>query len=829
MFSLRFKQLRNYIVGSTTCLALWVCSSGAAAEPGGAEPIYDPNLQQVQLPPVPPIQPAPIVQPPPPPRPFQGPGGVTPTDVGGLRPADALPPDASRAGTGVVAGGGAAENAPDVGSLLSNSAAAIGVGVQQRNAITGEARVRGYRVGQVVTYGYNSFFFPARQDLDSAVSKFDAGSISDVVIIKGPYSVRYGPGFSFLDIGTFDSPRNEDGFHAKGRTSAGYATNGEGVTFLQSAEGGAEDWGFRIGYDLRVGNDYRAGDGRFVPSSYNSENVTYALGFDLGEKAKIELKGMRLYQHDVEFAGSYFDIKRLDTEAYNVRLTAIDSALFDRLTFDVWYNYTGAKGNTLQGAKQALLNPLLTNSFFPVNPNDINSINQNRFIQDASQTTFGESSRGYRLATTWGTDNCTRLTVGTDLNYVGQRLNEYIRLQQFGSGNPPTFPLPDPTLAGNDPLIRQDLGIPQCHYVDPGIFADVTIPLDKRWTLTAGARADYVYATSKARFVGGNVFLLPGNQFNPRIPGQIPGSGGTGQPVTGFDPIVFSTQPFNTDLNRNFDLFSFYGTADYKIDDHLTAFVKAGWGQRAPTLTELYAAGPFLALLQQGLNRTVGDPHLDSETNRQFDIGIVGSYTNVRFGANGFYAWINDYITFDLVRGGNPATTQVVFTNTDEATLAGGELYAEVDLTERVTPFTTISYVQGRDLTHVDTARPGNIASSRRAVTVDTEPLPGIVPLELRSGFRLHDSGDRPDWSIEFAARSVMGQNLVAASLNEQPTAGFTTFDVRAYWQVSEGVLLTGGVENIGDKFYREHLDSRAGDQLFRRGRNFYVSAEMKY
>ena len=82
---------------------------------------------------------------------------------------------------------------------------------------------------------------------------------------------------------------------------------------------------------------------------------------------------------------------------------------------------------------------------------------------------------------------------------------------------------------------------------------------------------------------------------------------------------------------------------------------------------------------------------------------------------------------------------------------------------------------------------------------------------------------------MEFLARSVMGQNLVAASLSELPTSGFTIFDVRAFWQMSDQVLLTGGVENIGDKFYREHLDPRSGDQLIRPGTNAYAALEVKY
>src|SRR5205823_14805138 len=183
-----------------------------------------------------------------------------------------------------------------------------------------------------------------------------------------------------------------------------------------------------------------------------------------------------------------------------------------------------------------------------------------------------------------------------------------------------------------------------------------------------------------------------------------------------------------------------------------------------------FAAGPFVAVRQQGLSRLVGDPNLQEETLYQFDVGLLGNYDYVRFGATGFYGYARNFITFDQNRALGSSISQVVFTNTGLATLAGGELFAEVDLTGYLTPFITVSYVQGRDLTHVDPRRPANLISSRRQF--DTEPLPGIPPLEIRSGFRLHQAAARPRWSVEFLARSVMGQNLVATSLNELPTPG---------------------------------------------------------
>ena len=98
-----------------------------------------------------------------------------------------------------------------------------------------------------------------------------------------------------LDIATIDSPRYKC-FEAHGRTSVGYQTNGEQFDALQSVFVGDKDWGFRATYDFLTGNDYRAGNGQDVASSYNSNNVNFALGADLTPNSKIEFKGLRVHQ-----------------------------------------------------------------------------------------------------------------------------------------------------------------------------------------------------------------------------------------------------------------------------------------------------------------------------------------------------------------------------------------------------------------------------------------------------------------------------------------------------------------------------------------------------
>ncbi|MBX7104289.1 MAG: TonB-dependent receptor [Gemmataceae bacterium] len=750
------------------------------------------------------------------------------------------PADKGPAAGELTAGNLATKPNADLGAALNAASSSTGVEIQRRNAVIADARIRGYHFGQAVTYGDHGLFFPARLDLDTAISKFDTESIRDLYVIKGPYSVRYGPGFAFLDIVTFDSPRATGcrDWELHGRTTLGYQTNGQRWAGLQSVEYGAKDFGFRATYNILAGNDYYApgytspieGSNR-VPSSYNSNNFNFAVGVDLTPNSSIEFKGLRIHQQDLEFPGLYFDIDRLDTEAYSLRWTLRNNPYFDLLTVDAWYNTTVVDGSTTQGYKQNFLSQFLPgpNGFGltptrnqPQYPNFVSSRDAQGnptgylpLFTDSSTTHIAQSTEGIRAAFTWGPKESVNFTLGADFTRINNSLTENINVLD-PSGQVPTTPVSTP---GQPTLLQQQLGIPESNYLNPGIFADMSIPVGDQFLFRAGGRVDYVRTSTGNRIITGNIDLFGGAQ----APGVIVDRATV-------NPVIFSQAPWDNETTRNFGLFASYLSGEYKIDECLTGLMGFGYSMRAPTITELYADGPFVGILQPGFNRLIGEPRLDPEKLTQFDIGLRGDYGWFKGNVNAFYAWIHDYITFDRNKSGE-GITQVIFTNTDLATLAGGEIYGQIEATRWLTPFGSATYVQGRDLTHRSNNRPDYLVSSRRDGT-DTEPLPGIPPLELRSGLRVHESVDNnqsPKYSVECVVRSVFTQGLYAASLQEQRTGGFTIVDIRAYWQVNSSLLVTAGVENVGDRLYREHLDPRAGDLLFRPGTNYYLTTQWKY
>ncbi|WP_145384635.1 TonB-dependent receptor domain-containing protein [Stieleria neptunia] len=682
----------------------------------------------------------------------------------------------------------------DLGSLLRKSPGGLSVKTQRRTPIVNDTRVRSSRVGALAASG--SHWVPAREDLDTALSKIDSRLVNDVIIIPGPYSSVYGPGFHFVDFELLQSPRFAGGNELHGQTSFDHQSNGNQWLAQQSLWAGGEDWGMRGNYSHRYGSDYEDGDGSSVPSSYESREFTVALGRDLGDDRSIEFSLLRLDQTDVEFPGYVFDIDYLVTDGYEVAYIDANPEIGDRVETEVWYNRTRFEGNAQNIAKRPQ---------FPF-------LNRIRYI---GFTDVDSMSTGYRRGRTWGeAGDDVSWTVGHDLRFVKQELNEISDAVTLG------FPFP---------VTDRNSPIPKSFAANPGLFAEYNERLLDCYTFKAGARVDYVQTDITADPAGLREVGLD----------AFPAS---------YEEIV-GTSISQTDRV----MWSLYGSLTREHNEALTTSASLGFGQRAPTLTELYAAQPFLLLLQNGLNNVTGDPTLKQEKMLQADLSLDFDGDYLRCGTRGFYGWAFDYITFEntQVTAGPPSgdvqQVSLRYVNTSLATLAGFESFLELLPQERLSPFVTMRYVDGRDRTRngdfattngaqgsASTKVPGLARGFFSGITGgDSEPLPGISPLETRIGFRLRDATADPNWNVELAARIVDDQDRVATSLLENATPGFTVYDVRGTYRprFNDNLLLAFGIENFTDKTFREHLDFRSltGVSVYQPGINFYVGADLTY
>ncbi len=595
--------------------------------------------------------------------------------------------------------------------------------------------------------------------------------------------------------------------------------NSNGNQFLgqQSIGVAGEHGGIRTNYSHRTGDDYRAGDGSTVAAGYESRELTIAAGHDFGDGRSIELSLLRLDQTDVEFPGYVFDIDFLVTDAYEVAYIDENPFVSDRMATEVWYNRTRFEGDAQNPAKRDQF-PLLDRISY-VGNTDVDSL-----------------STGYRQGLTWKPSEDFRFTAGHDLRFIKQELNE------IASGTSLGLPIP---------FTDQNSPIPRSFSVNPGLFGEYEEDFLQHWTFRTGGRVDFVQTDivddpAKLNAVGLDTF--------PASYAEIVG-----------------TDEYQTDRV----LWSLYASLERQWTDKLVGTASLGFAQRPPTLTELYAAQPFLLLLQNGLNNVTGDPRLDEEKLIQFDLtldyngdvlraGVRGFHVGdhllpsllrdvLRAGVRGFHAWAMDYITFEntsVVRGppsGEIQQTSLRYVNTDLATLTGGEAFLELFPKSMVSPFMTLRGVDGRDRT-----RNGNFATTNGSALnpsqqvdnldrgffsgitgADSEPLPGISPVEMQVGAKLNDPSAIPQWNLVLSARVVNHQDRVASSLLETPTAGFTTWDLRSTYQPTslDGLLIVAGVENFTNKAYREHLDFRSfnGVNVLQPGVNFYVGTDWTY
>jgi outer membrane receptor protein involved in Fe transport len=642
----------------------------------------------------------------------------------------------------------------DTGALIQQAPTSTNISLYSRSPISNDPRIRGYRYGQIQSIADGAPWYPVRPDLDTPLSRIDSSLIKDVVLIKGPYSVRYGPGFAFIDVQLYETPRSECGTILGGRTAATFDENGARWYAAQTVTAAGEDYGMRVSYVDRSGDDYFSGNGTRIAADHNVHDWDTAIGFDLTSDSRIEFGYIRNDLTDVDLPSQFNDLRFMAVDGLTVKFIMEDSSMFDRLTINGWYNQTRFVGDNSEKR---------TGNFLGVGQNGAIIVDRtgNGNVGFPAFPGIGlgnSSSAGGRAAATWGEigPNERQFTLGVDANHFKQNyLETYV------------FPL-----FFNQPLFDGFFfGVPDAEQTFVGMFADHTMPLTQRLTLNIGARGDLV--DSHAERI---------DQVNP-----------------GPDPDQF------------FMLGGIFATASFDLTSEFAIKAGYGIGQRAPTPTELYADQPFLSILQEGgLFFAEGNNNLAAPMAQQIDLGFEGGFEDVRGQFGAFVSDIENFITWDGVRAVN-----------NDVTLTGVEGFAEIDfLSDWFTWFATAAYVTGQN--H-DTAA----------------PIWGIYPYESRTGLRFQrpTPGGSP-WGLEYMMRLCAAQNAIDPTvglIGEQATPGFTIHNLRGFWRATRWLSVLGGIHNIGDKQYIEHLDSRLdmnrGSTLgvFRPGRSLFLGAEAVY
>ena len=260
----------------------------------------------------------------------------------------------------------------------------------------------------------------------------------------------------------------------------------------------------------------------------------------------------------------------------------------------------------------------------------------------------------------------------------------------------------------------------------------------------------------------------------------------------------------------------------YNLSDKLDFEIGLARKTRAPSYQERYLWLPLESTggLADG-NNYIGDVNLDPETAYQLELGLDWHTQKLELAPRAFYHKINDYIqgraniTDPVVIRMNAAKNNappLQFSNVD-AKIYGFDMNWLIALSNKWQLDGTLSYVRGK-----------------RRDTSDN--LYRIAPFNAHTTL----SYIKGNWTIAAETDMVAKQRHISSENNEKKTSGYALFNVSANYDFSANVSLSGSIDNLFDKRYKNHLagynrisdnpDIARGERLSGKGRsiNFNIA-----
>ena len=209
----------------------------------------------------------------------------------------------------------------------------------------------------------------------------------------------------------------------------------------------------------------------------------------------------------------------------------------------------------------------------------------------------------------------------------------------------------------------------------------------------------------------------------------------------------------------------------------------------------------------------IGNPRLAPERSWQADLELQARYDRAAFKISGFARRLSNYITLEDAPDVEPMLPLPIFAEgpfrytNGTATFYGGEMSASVAILPSLTASLSGSYLWGKNL---ETG----------------QPALGVAPLRGDLGLRWEPPEGR--FYLESTLSAAAEQDRVATVLGETPTDGHVTLDLKGGVEVGRSVALEGGVTNVTDASYVNHLNGKNpyfGTPIPEPGRVFFVGA----
>lgn len=279
----------------------------------------------------------------------------------------------------------------------------------------------------------------------------------------------------------------------------------------------------------------------------------------------------------------------------------------------------------------------------------------------------------------------------------------------------------------------------------------------------------------------------------------------------------------NSAVNRI--LPSLSSAISYNVTQSTSVGLAIAYSQRASDMQERY-----IKFLATGYDRFdyLGNPKLKPEINLQADILLKHKRENASVSLNLFVSQIQNYITGVLLPPsvarpqslGAPGVKQ--FKNIDKAIFTGFESTASY------TPNASseITFSAGYTLAWYPSIDKIIIENNQiiETVTLTNDPVGEMPALEAELRYKYNSK--KYNLKPEVLIRATAPQHRVSESYYEESTPGYMIADLSIGWSPYKFLTFTGGVRNILDKAYYDHLNRRllnSSLKLYEPGRSFFV------
>jgi len=236
------------------------------------------------------------------------------------------------------------------------------------------------------------------------------------------------------------------------------------------------------------------------------------------------------------------------------------------------------------------------------------------------------------------------------------------------------------------------------------------------------------------------------------------------------------------------------------ISQKIKVSASIAYVERMPTASELY--GFYLFNSNDGYDY-IGNPKLKIEKSLQADLSVIYNWKNNRVQLSYFYSSLFDYLTgtinssFSTMTIGAKGVKE--FINIPNASVSGVEGSVVLKPAPAIDVVSTVRYTAGKD-------NKGN-------------SLPLIAPLKNTTSVRYQPK----NFSVQLEAEAASKQGHINIEAGEDVTTGYSLLHIRFGYNtmiLNNTIELQGGVENIFDRKYHEHLD---WGNISRPGRNVYI------